>query len=97
MGLSFVGWASLGGPLFAPWHGIHDEAWGGFPVHVWWGRRSMPECFHDGGLSCDSSHKEGTWLVWEVTLVWVHDVTPSGGDGKVMVLEGEDNGLEAPP
>ena len=57
----------------------------------------MPECFHYGGLSRDSGHNEGTWLVWEVTLVWVQDATTSRGNGKVMVLEGEDDGLEAPP
>ena len=70
-GLSFVGWASLGSPFFASWHEMHYEAWGDFPVQVWWGRRSVPACFHDGELSCDSGHNEGTWLVWEVTLVLV--------------------------
>ncbi len=58
----------------------------------------MPVSFHDGGLSCDSSQHEGTGPVWKVTPIWVRDVAPSGGDakGKVTILEGENDGFEAP-
>ena len=56
----------------------------------------MHECLHDGEFSCDPGHHERTGLVWEVTHVCVQDVSPSGGDWKVMVLEREDDGFEAP-
>jgi hypothetical protein len=76
---------------------MHFEAWGVFPNCMWLRGRCVPECFNYGGLSCDSGYYEGTGLVWEGTPFWVYDAMSSRGDGKVVVFEGEDDGLEAPP